>query len=860
MAREKTAFSVPSHLPLHPLTQALMLALLLGSKLSSAATGSTNAPETPAYDAGIMEFNTDVIDAKDRSNIDVSHFARKGYVMPGEYPLTLKVNGIEVRDISVTFTAPESDPHDSQPCITPEITSLLGLKDDVQQKLIWQTHKDQQCLDPSSLPGITAQGDLGNSALRVAIPQAYLAYSAPNWDPPSRWDNGVAGVLFDYNVNGSKTYRQQGESNTLLSGSGTTGANLGPWRLRADWQAQYDKSGNQTNSSMDWTRYYMYRALPGLGAKLSMGETDLNSNLFDSFRYAGAGLETDDQMLPPNLQGYAPEVTGVARSNATVIISQQGRMIYQTQVAQGPFRIQDLSQSVAGTLDVQVKEQDGSVQNFQVDTASIPYLTRPGMVRYKMIAGRPMDWEHHVEGDPFVSTEFSWGITSGWSLLGGMMGSKNYNAIALGFGRDLLAFGALSLDFTQSRSRLPGDNTRTGGAYRLNYSKKFDDLDSQITFAGYRFAQKNFRSMSDYLEARYHQDERAPGETFNYNAGQSKELYTMNFSKQFRAARLSIYGNYSHQTYWNQPESNRYSVSASQYLDIGRWKGITVTLTGYRTEFWGSRDDGAYMTINIPWSNGGTLSYNGQTSRSGTTQTLGWYDNLDANNQYSLQAGRGYGGSNVASGYFTHYGDYSRTTLSASYSEGDYHSFAGSVQGGMTATLHGVALHPTGAPGGTRLMLDTNGVSGVPVRGSNGADQHSNLLGTAVVTGLTSYWRNSTGINVDAMSDDMEASHPITQLTLTEGAIGYRKLDVMQGRKMFAVLKFADGSSPPFGSIIYRDDHQVGVVEDGGNVWLSGIQPGAQMAVKEDNIATCKVTIPDALPAEGASLLLTCAR
>ncbi|WP_157699308.1 fimbria/pilus outer membrane usher protein, partial [Serratia marcescens] len=48
----------------------------------------------------------------------------------------------------------------------------------------------------------------------------------------------------------------------------------------------------------------------------------------------------DDNMLPPNLRGYAPEVTGVAKTNAKVTISQQGRVLYETTVAAGPFRIQ----------------------------------------------------------------------------------------------------------------------------------------------------------------------------------------------------------------------------------------------------------------------------------------------------------------------------------------------------------------------------------------------------------------------------------------------------------------------------------------------------------------------------------------
>ncbi len=54
-------------------------------------------------------------------------------------------------------------------------------------------------------------------------------------------------------------------------------------------------------------------------------------------------------MLPPNLRGYAPEITGVATTNATVIVSQQGRIIYQEQVAAGPFRIQNLSDATTGS-------------------------------------------------------------------------------------------------------------------------------------------------------------------------------------------------------------------------------------------------------------------------------------------------------------------------------------------------------------------------------------------------------------------------------------------------------------------------------------------------------------------------------
>lgn len=185
----------------------------------------------------------------------------------------------------------------------------------------------------------------------------------------------------------------------------------------------------------------MYRALPQLRSTLSMGENYLSSSIFDSWRYTGLSLSSDDRMLPPALRGYAPEVSGIAKTNAKVVVSQQGRVLYETTVPSGPFRIQDLSSAVTGKLDVKVEEQDGTVQTFQVDTATIPYLTRPGMVRYKLAMGRPSTYEHHLQGPTFATGEFSWGIANSWSLYGGSILAGDYNAASIGIGRDLFLLG-----------------------------------------------------------------------------------------------------------------------------------------------------------------------------------------------------------------------------------------------------------------------------------------------------------------------------------------------------------------------------------------------------------------------------------
>ncbi|MFP2240617.1 fimbria/pilus outer membrane usher protein [Pseudescherichia vulneris] len=856
--------SVFQRFVLNPLARALLLILAFGANADVHAQDSVPAPadtdvagDTTAP-AAVTEFNTDVMDVEDRNNIDVSHFARAGYVMPGDYPLTLNVNGTEVREVMVTYATPESDPHDSKPCLTPEMVGLFGLKEEAAESLVWKNSADKRCLDETSLPGMIATGDLSTGSLKISLPQAWLEYSVPGWDPPSRWDEGIAGVLFDYSLNASKSHMLSSHSpdTTSLSGSGTAGANLGPWRLRADWQASRYSSGNNTTQNFDWARFYLYRALPKLGAKLTLGESDLDSALFDSFRFVGGSLVTDDAMLPPNLQGYAPEVTGVARTNAKVTISQQGRVIYESQVAPGPFRIQDLSSAVSGQLDVRVEEQDGRVQTFQVDTATIPYLTRPGIVRYKFAAGRPTDWEHRMQDETFATGEFSWGISNGWSLFGGLVGAKKYKALAMGIGRDLLSLGALSFDITESRADLPNGQQKRGASYRLSYSKRFEKIDGQVTFAGYRFSEQDFMSMNDYLEARYHDSDWG-----GLNWGRQKELYTVTVSKAFRDWKMSLYGNYSHRTYWNRPDSDRYSLTLSKYLDVGRWKNISLSLTGYRSETWGVKDDGVYASVSVPWGNGQSLSYSGQNTTSGTSQTVGWYNTLDGNNSYSIQAGTGSGNKTMASGYLTHNGDLANSTLSASYYEGNYATLGLSMQGGLTATRHGAALHPDGMNGSTRLMIDTGDAAGVPLK-RGGAIQKTNAFGVGVLGNLNSYGRNSVGVDVNSLGDNMEVGHPLTELTMTEGAIGYRKIDVLLGRKMMAVMKFSDGSSPAFGATVWRGTHQTGVVDDGGSVWLAGVDPGAKMEVRENETPVCQVDIPERLPPENSAqaLLLTCRR
>ncbi|MBL5905347.1 outer membrane usher protein [Serratia fonticola] len=806
-----------------------------------------NAASAVAAD---IEFNTDVLDVTDRANIDLEQFSRGNFIMPGDYLFAVHINKQTLTDQPVAFYPPDEDAKGSEACITPQLVEQLGLKQSALQKLTWW-HQNQ-CMDPHSLEGMEVRGDLGAAALYLNIPQAYLEYTAENWDPPSRWDDGIPGLLLDYNLNAQGQRQQkQGTQSYNVSGNGTLGGNMGAWRLRADWQSRLDHQGGSdepTRTSWDWSRYYAYRALPKLGARLTMGEDYLNSDIFDSVRFAGASLVTDDNMLPPNLRGYAPEVTGVARSNARVIIRQQGRVLYETQVAAGPFRIQDINDAVSGQLNVRVEEQDGSVQEFTMDTASIPYLTRPGSVRYKVAAGRPADWQHRSNGPMFGTGEFSWGVSNGWSLYGGGIAGGDYNALALGLGRDLMMFGALSFDATQSRANLPQQGTLSGGSYRLSYSKRFDDYDSQVTFAGYRFSERNYMSMGEYLDARNN----------GTRSNSSKEMYTITFNQQLRNLGLSAYLNYNHQTYWDRPANDRYNLTLSRYFDVGRFRNVSLSLTAYRNKYNGNTDDGMYLSLSLPWGSNGSLSYSGSYNRSDNSNQVGYYDRLNERDTYQVTAGTARSGV-TGSGYYSHQGDISQVNASANYQAGEFSSVGLSMQGGATATLQGAALHRNNVIGGTRMLLDTDGVPGIPIRGYS-SPTLSNAFGKAVIVDVGSYYRNQFSIDLNTLPENAEVSQSVAQATLTEGAIGYRHFEVIAGEKAMAVVRLADGSAPPFGATVRNGKQQeVGIINDNGEVYLSGINAGETMSVHWGSTEQCNIILPPTLSlSQTSNLLLPC--
>ncbi len=808
--------------------------------------------------ARATEFSAGFLQNSKLGDVDLSSFSRDGYVSPGDYLLDIYLNDKLIRDqyrVSVVDTGNGG----STFCITPELTDMFGLKEEYRRRLSAVEETGGHCLSLNTADSRTRYSP-DSQSLSVTLPQAWMEYQDPDWVPTARWREGVNGLILDYNLTANRYMPHQGNTSTSYSSYGTAGVNLGAWRLRSDYQYNRYDSGNGSVQSDFWLpQTYLFRALPSLRSKLTLGQTYLSSAIFDSFRFAGITLASDERMLPSSLQGYAPQISGIANSNAQVTVSQNGRILYQTRVSPGPFVLPDLSQNISGNLDVTVRESDGSVRTWQVNTASVPFMARQGQVRYKVAAGRPLYGGTHnnsTVSPDFLLGEATWGAFNNTSLYGGVIASTgDYQSVALGAAQNMGLFGAVSADVTRSDARLPSPSTprQTGYSYRINYTKTFDSTGSTLAFVGYRFSDRHFLSLQEYLARSVYDGEYLQDEKQSYSVSWNQYLSALNMSASLSLSRLS---------YWNADSSNNWTLSLSKSANIGPVHGISLSLSLSRNQTtYSLTQNQVWFSASIPWGESRQVGYSLQHDSSGMVQqnaTLSDFSHPDTS--WSLGVGtRNDGSGRQLSGNIQSRMPYGQAGADFTQQSGQYRSLGLNWYGSVTATAHGAAFGQSMAGNEPRMMIDTDGVAGVPVSGGNGVTNH---FGIAVVSAGSSYRPGDISVDVSDLPDGVDVSDSVVSQVLTEGSIGYKHIQANQGIQVLGHIRLADGKSPPFGAqVVSASTGRIaGMVGDDGLVYLTGVSPSERTAlpVEWGGKIQCRLTLPDNAAITHGVLLLPC--
>jgi len=777
-------------------------------------------------------FNPALLEVGDPSmkGVDLSSFAR-GAQVPGKYRVEVVVNDqtVDTREIEFRSVANPQGGNSLQPCLSSGLLQSYGVKTDRFPDL----DKEGECANLAAIPQASADFIFGAQKLLLSFPQAALTSQARGYVAPEMWDEGINALLLNYSISGDNTWGRNSTTNNSHSQYANLrpGINIGPWRLR-----NYSTWRRDTDGKAQWDSVYTYaqRNIIPLKSQLTLGDSSSPSDVFDSIPFRGGQLASDDEMLPDSQKGYAPVVRGIARSNAQVVIRQNGYIIYQSYVAPGAFEITDMYPTGgAGDLNVTVKEADGSEHEFVVPYASVPVLQREGRLKYSLTGGQYRPSDSQVEKRPLMQGTAIYGLPKGFTLYGGIQASSPYQSSAIGVGNNMGEFGALSVDVTQAWSSPEKRSKTSGQAWRVRYSKNFTDTGTNFSATSYRYSTAGYYGMQEVLDA-----DSASDSLQDHRRNRAEVTLSQTLGPAFG----SLTGSAIREAYWNADKTmSSYSVSYNN-----AWNGITWGLSYTSSNNASAEGSGGGKTydkdrilafnVSIPldrFLSNTWASYSLNTSKEGdTTHTVGLSGTALQENALSWSVQQGYGNDGAG-----HTGN-----LSA-----DYHGTYGEVTGGYSTDENmqrmnyglngGVLVHANGVTlaqpfGETIALIKAPGAPGVGVTGQTGVK--TDFRGYTVASNVSPYRKNSLSLDTETLPDDVELQLTTQTVIPTRGAVVRAKYIANVGTRVLMTLTRENGQPVPFGATVTlaTDKNSAGfIVGDQGQVYLTGLEnSGALMA------------------------------
>ncbi|MCF8581541.1 fimbrial biogenesis outer membrane usher protein [Enterobacter ludwigii] len=798
----------------------------------------TTAHSTYARDS----FNPELLelDNPGAGKTDLSAF-ESGSQAPGTYHVDIILDEQQVDTADILFKGGSGKDGDTvlQPCLTLEQLKNWGVKTQLFPGLA----ANGQCVDLSAIPQATTEFQFSTQRLLISIPQAALSPLARGYVPPEQWDEGINAAMLNYSLSGANNWQRgnNGQNNNSQYANLRPGINIGPWRFRNYTTWSRDSAGQDK-----WDTVYTYaqRDIIPLLAQFTAGDSSAPADVFDAIPFRGVELASDDDMLPDSLKGYAPVVRGIARTNAQVVIRQNGYQIYQSYVAPGAFEITDMYPTGgAGDLDVTIKEADGSEQHFVVPFASLPVLQREGRLKYALTGGQYRSYDSSVDKTPFAQGMAIYGLPKGFTVYGGVEESSKYQSLAAGLGKNMGDFGAVSVDVTQAWSTPKDEEKSSGQSWRARYSKNILETGTNFAIAGYRYStsgyygmQEVFDSYSDdsvIIERRRNRMELTMSQTIGQDLG----------SLMLSAVR---------EDYWNSDRTMQsWSVGYNN-----AWNGINYGLTytytkngsstGNGVETYYDKDQQLALNVSIPldkflpqtWAN---YSMNA-SKENGTTHTVGLSGMALENNALNWNVQQGYGTHDV--GYTSsmnadYRGAYGEMTAGYAYDQNSDRLNYG-LQGGILAHADGVTFsQPLGE---TNVLIKAPGAKGVSVQNQNGAK--TDWRGYTTVSNVTVFRKNDVALMTDSLPDDVELELTNKTVIPTRGAVVRADYVANVGMRVLMTLTQANGQPVPFGAMVSvaGSKDKAYIVGENGQVYLSGLMDTDKISASWGDSAatTCK--------------------
>ncbi|RPE01262.1 fimbrial biogenesis outer membrane usher protein [Candidatus Pantoea deserta] len=770
----------------------------------TAAMASAYAEERYEFDGAFIKNMPGV-------EVDVTRYAEGNPLDPGLYMLDIYLNGRQVTRDNVRVVR---EGNRSKVCLSHNLVKTLALKNTVfTEKQTSALQSESQCLSIEEvIENSSATINSADMQMELSIPQIYLSRHARGYVAPEFWDRGENAFTLTYNTNYYRSVYSEREYDAFYSRT-LAGLNLGGWMFRHDgtlsWQRQDNKESHHYNS----INTYVQHDIPSLQSRILIGEGNTSGEFFDTISFRGVQLATVDQMLPDSQRGYAPEIRGVARSNAQVTVRQNGSKIYETTVSPGAFNITDLYPTgYGGDLNVTVKEADGSETHFSVPYAALTRLKRPGMTSYTLTGGVSR-LSNLVYTPSVYQGTIQHGFNNNLTGYAGILGSDNYTSLLLG-SAFALPFGAISLDIAGAKTDY-GENTERGVIYRAMYSKKIPQSNTNFTLSAYRFSTSGYYSFNDALRINsYYKKNINPDRHY---LSRPRQRFTLTASQNLGESFGNVYLSGFVQNYWN------YSGTNTQF-QLGYTNSIrkaSYTFSANRLLYaTGGHETQLSLDFSIPLGNNSksfftsnaTHTRDGVTAQASVNGIAGESDQYNYNVSATRDNDDSYAGS-IGGLYRSPF-----ITLNASYTKGNnYYSASAGASGAVVALSDSLTL--SGYQSSTYALIDAEDAGGAHIPG------YPTILlndsGRAIVPNLNPYRINDLAIDPKGISLDVELESTQQRVIPVEGAVVRVRYKTNKGKPLLISASQPDGKALPFGASVKDENgNLVTVVSQGGKIYL----------------------------------------
>lgn len=732
-------------------------------------------------------FNFNSAHLHNATHIDLQKFKYGNPMNVGKYRSKLYLNGLYASEVEFEL---QKVGEKIEPCITPVLFRVMRLKDKT-----WP--EKASCLQLSQInAGISWHYDVGENALNLTIPQALQKPKYRGEINPESIDVGVPAAVLRYQANSYQSINHGDSHNYSYVGLDGSFRAYG-WRFYH--QSSYQANDNDTQ--WDNISTYAEKSLFDLSSTLRLGQGWTDGTFFDSVSFVGARVATDKRMLPGSRRGFAPTVTGIARTNARVTVTQNGSLLYEASVPPGKFSFADLyPTNSGGDLIVTIHEADGSQDTFTVPYASIPGLVRKEALYYDLSMGYLDD--SYISNRPgFGELTLQYGFNDYISGYMGVNGTDGYYSTLVGSALNTY-WGALAVDVSRSSWKTVENDWLDGYRWRVSATKSLTS-DTRVTL-----------SMSHSNDARYIsiRDAASANDHDNYTYREMTK-YTANLSQQFGGGSLSFYGiwseNWKHGTYHSYQigYSNNYKrlgyyIYAQKSQDANHKNNQIV---GISFSIPISGNSNIHTRFNYDKNNGNQLQATYTGSRGEKNElSYGLTTSYDMPKEGGHESSIGANGS-----YRTHY-----AYLNASASAGkNQQQYSLGTSGALVAHEGGVIATPD--IGETFAIVQAPKAAGATV--ANRIGRPVDNRGYTIIPYLNPFTENWLDLDPQGISDQVEIVSSSTVVVPDSGAAVKVKFATRTGYPWFANVTLSDGNTPPLGAEVFDSKEiAIGAVGQGG--------------------------------------------